>query len=479
MDERQREDRARAAALAAMAPRAGAASKSASPLFQAFMSSSPVVASTLMAASVVTMIGWQDMAKRAAEDDSHLAKSSVEAKIRTKRPVFDPGLVEGLPGASQSGPNALEMFRQSNRDGVREDVRRVSQDQAIKEAYEETPEEIATLSASVAAESPEEAALRAMDPFAGEKKETDSPDKKSQKKEKKKIAKAFTRPKISGGSGLAGGSAGGFDLKMSAPPPETKPRQTRTMSAGRTRSVTRGKKSVGGGRSRVQGAAAKLKSMNKAMSSAKSAGAATTASTHNSQWDGSGNIGSSLSGSGASGNAIEGGGQVLDQGGLGDGGPLNPGGGASANSSDPQQAPSVGKGKNVSPGQKLIDMTMILIPVAGALLLGSFLLGKGEATKGAAKGLAYAATAVSAVVAAMGVMIMAKGQGMQGGIIAAVGGALALISYTAAEGNAEAAAGEQAAEQTAVETGAKSQGLFDKIGGTLKKLSESLFGAAG
>ena len=84
-------------------------------------------------------------------------------------------------------------------------------------------------------------------------------------------------------------------------------------------------RSVSGSRSRraggVQSAAQKLRSMNKAMQAAGTAGSAMTASTHNSQWDGAaGSVGQGLSGSGASGNAIQGGGQAYDEGGIGEGG---------------------------------------------------------------------------------------------------------------------------------------------------------------
>ncbi len=451
MEDRKKEDGARAATLAVLARGTGAAPQSGFAMFQAFMTSVPVVASTVMAAAVISAIGWQDIAKRAAEDDSYLAKSSVEAKIRTHPAHYNLGLVEGLPGASQSGPNALEMFRQTNRDGVREDIRKVSQERSINEAYEETAEETAELNQAASVETPEAAALRAMDPFKGEK--SDEKKKESHKKETKKLAKAFVRPKISGGVGMSGGSGGGFDLKMKSPPPAATQGQARAMSQGRTQSITRGKTGIGAGHggSKLRGATGKkLSRMNRAMSATKGSGAATTASSHNSQWDGSGNIGSGISGAGASGNAISGGGQALETGGLSGGGPLNAGG-SNASSPGEESAPSVGKGKNVTPNQKMIDTAMILLPIASVLLLASYVLGKNPATKGAAKGLAYGAAAVSAVIAGIGVMVLAKGQTNQGGLLAAVGGALGFISYTAAEGNEDAAAGDKVAKDEAIQ----------------------------
>jgi len=191
--------------------------------------------------------------------------------------------------------------------------------------------------------------------------------------------------------------------------------------------------------------------MNKAMKAAGTAGSATTAATHNSQWDGAGSVGQGLSGSGASGNAIEGGGQVYDDGGLGEGGPLNAAGANASAPSEGAEAPSVGKGRNATPNQDMIDAAMILLPIASLLLLGAFLTGQNPATKGAAKMLAYGALAVSGVVAGIGAMILTKGQAMQGGLLAAVGGALAVISYTAAEGNAAAAKGDEVAKDTAVQ----------------------------
>ncbi|PCI34598.1 MAG: hypothetical protein COB53_11790 [Elusimicrobia bacterium] len=455
MDDVQREDAARAATAAALSSGAGAVPQTGFMMFQAFFGSTPVIASTLTAAVVIAGIGWADMAKRDAVDDSHLAKSSVEAKIRPKKVTYDPRVVEGLPGASHSGPNALEMFRRSNRDSVREDVRRVEADQAIEEAYEQTPEEVAELSASASppsVEMPKAAALQAMGAGLEGAEEIDE-NANGKTKGKKKLAKAFQRPQIKGGVGMAGGIGGGFDLKMKAPP-AAKAGMVRAMSRDRQRSVKRGKTGVGRGRagSKLRGATGKkLSRMNRAMGAAAGSGSATTASTHNSQWDGSGNIGSSLSGSGASGNAISGGGQALDNGGLGEGGPINAGGSASAANSADESAPSVGKGKNVTPNQKMIDMAMVLLPIASILLLAAFVMGRNPATQGAAKMLAYGALGVSVAIAALGGIILAKGQAMQGGLLAAVGGALAFVSYTAAEGNADAALGDEIAEQEAIQ----------------------------
>jgi hypothetical protein len=457
MSEQQREeDRGRAAAAAGWAGQ-GAAPKTTFSVVQAFMTSTPVVASTVTAAFVISGIGWSDMARRDRESDSHLAKSSVAAKVRPKAAAYAPKLVEGLPGASPSGPNALEMFRRSNRDAVRADAARAAAETSIGEAYRETPEEAAELEDAAASQAPASAPLERLKEVDAFGAAADGSGKKDPdgKKKAKKLAKSFARPRMEGGGGLAGGFNRGFDVPIqkseSAAPPVERGRLSEARGATRRRTG----RAVSGSRSKraggVQGAAKKLKSMNKAMKAAKGSGSATTASTHNSQWDGSGAVGRSISGSGASGNAIRGGGQVYDEGGIGEGGPINAGSSASAPPSEQEQAPAVGKGKNVTPNQKLIDSAMILLPIASLLLLASFLLGRNAATQGAAEMIAYGAMAVSAVVTGLGVMIAAKGQTMQGGLLAAVGGVLTVISYTSAKGNAEAAKADELAKREAIQ----------------------------
>jgi len=221
----------------------------------------------------------------------------------------------------------------------------------------------------------------------------------------------------------------------------------------------RGSRGVG------SGSLARLKKMNKAMASS-GKNPETAAAAHSRQWDadpgGGGGLQGSEGGGVGSGGGSSGGGSVGDP-----SGPVDSYGGTEPEPDDADK----GGGKNYTPYQQMMDMSMALIAVASALLLVSFLLGwaaksnpvSAAALYGAAKWAAYAAMVCAGIATMIGLAVMGGfGQMEQGALLTGVGGLLTVISYTAAEGMDKRAA---AAKEVAAESAAKSaMPMTEKLG---------------
>ena len=98
-------------------------------------------------------------------------------------------------------------------------------------------------------------------------------------------------------------------------------------------------------------------------------------------------------------------------------------------------------------------MANIFITIASILLLVAYIIGllakKYPWLYAVAKWVAYAAMACAAVATMMGMLIIAYGQMLQGGIYTVVGALLTYLSYVAADGYAAAANAQIASEEAA------------------------------
>ncbi len=261
-----------------------------------------------------------------------------------------------------------------------------------------------------------------------------------------KLAAGLAGAQSLGGGGQGAGSVGqmaGRGASLSGDDPLGR-------ETGRSKSFTKSRKMStrgkgAGGRTNVKGAHNRLKRMNRAMGSARKMEPAMTAGVHNKEWTAAdagqsiGGAGTSVGAPGVSGSGAPGAG--LQNGGLVGGGS---GGGDSGAIEDAEEVEDVGPSENVTPWQDEMDFAMFLLPLAGLLLMMSTRLAQaGHHT--IAKVLGWMAAAVSAVVTALGVMIMSKGQMLHGGAIAATGGIMFIMSVMAAMG------AEQTAEQEEID----------------------------
>lgn len=109
------------------------------------------------------------------------------------------------------------------------------------------------------------------------------------------------------------------------------------------------------------------------------------------------------------------------------GGPVNPG-------NDPYQQPSTPKSKNVTAYQGLIDMAKILMLIAAVIsaILAIFKYTSWfPASAAVVAALLNVLVGIGAMIALLGVAIVAQGQPLQGGILIASGAILAITAYTA------------------------------------------------
>jgi hypothetical protein len=393
------------------------------------LNSQLVVIATITAALTIGMIGTKDIIEREPENRSIGSELTPAATTS----AYDPTVVKNLPGVATSGKSALEMAYDAN-----------SQALAAAQAAEGIPPVTGSLD-SMAPDAPADeeyvelsaAETAAFEGDAVADEENEEAPANVLNKNSMSAAKFRARPRLTGGPNLQGGVGRGFDKIYKPAPRSAKAlRSVRTTGARRVTSA-RGKSLRRGSNTQ------RLKDMNKAMAHSRRATGASVATTHNQQWTGASANTGSIGGSGTTGDAtagqsIENAGTVSAQA----SGPLTTQ--SPTQTTDPTP-PSVGNSENKTPYQKLIDVAVILLPVAAVLLLMAYSL---KANPAAAKMAAYAATAVAGIVTALGVGIAAQGQMLQGGLIASVGGLLTFLSFTAAT-NPDAAAAGAAAESNA------------------------------
>jgi len=274
------------------------------------------------------------------------------------------------------------------------------------------------------------------------------------------------------GAGRAGGLAGGAGLSGGITRPMGQLQLSGSQAAklqafGDGRRVVRERTMTAAGTraSAIMNSASakKLQSMYGAMTGAASKDAQSQASTHSAQWDSAAEAGETITGAGTS--DIGGAGAGTDSAAAEEtGGALSDDTDADAEDSSDDSDDSAydvedtGETTNYTPYQEMVDMAYALLVAACALLLASYLFGLlakcssvyGAALYAVAKYLAYAAMALAALVTLLGLAIVATSdQTTQGAIFTGVGALLTALSYTAAEGCAEAAAAAPAAEAEA------------------------------
>jgi hypothetical protein len=410
----------------------------------AFLTSKSMVAAAILAGLAVSSYGLFDIGRRGG--------IGVEAPRSASgfRSSYSPDSAASLY-ASGSPSSGLDYAQQANRgafaDGEGAGSGEAAQDAAG--AAETSPE---VPSADAAAGAAPDAAAAAAAAAAGTG---------------KGLANAGYGKFSSASGGLGGGGAwGGVGQAFSQPKlGNTQLAQARAFSPSNKASVRRMNTARNLGRSGMKGATARrLDNMNRAMSATKSGNAETAAASQTQQWSNAAPAGSSVQGAGVGGSPTSG--AFVPGSGLEDGGPVG-----SGTPTPSTEVPSAGEGKNVTPYQGMVDMATIMLMAASVLLLLSYLVGMlGKTYPMAytiAKYLAYAAMACAAITAIMGVAIMAQGgQAMQGLIFTGVGALLTYISYTAAEGNAQAAEGQAAAQGSAQATAAGDAGAQSVVGGS-------------
>ncbi|MFH1723665.1 MAG: hypothetical protein ABII00_03475 [Elusimicrobiota bacterium] len=415
---------------------------------RAVLSSPPAVVATLTAAATISAIGLKDMHSRGVEDVRAAVERSIGAP--SGRRQFAPALLEGLPGGGAAGSSSLALAGRANKGAFGGESTGVAET-AEEEWSHEDAEVLGEDLEGRELPGPEDGVAEVADAAAAKRA---AAEKSSGKRPGRLTARLRRSPgTLASGGGMAGGIGRGFDMPLS----NKQLRKAQALRSGRKVSVTRGKTAVRSrGKSGLRGATAKrLAGMSSAMGAGQAQNPETGAAVHSQQWEASGQKGGSLQGAGAAGDGISGQGEAVGGAGSGEGGPILQPSSAGSASGGGSSAPPVGEGKNVTPWQGLIDMVMILLPIAGLLLMGAYILGRMKKYM-IAKWLAYAALAVSAMVTALGVAILAHGQMLQGGLIAGVGAMLAFLSYTAAEGNKKAANAELEAKTLAEQEAAKS-----------------------
>ncbi|MFH2202153.1 MAG: hypothetical protein ABIJ96_03475 [Elusimicrobiota bacterium] len=405
----------------------------------ALLSTQPAIVATLTAAFVVSAVGLKDMNDRREAGDPYLFYNSA-ANVAPKT-SDSPGV---LPG-SEEAPSGLALAQQANAgamgDGLAasgEGVEGEDGEAGEGEEGEEGVEDGALGSAE---------ALKAAADEAGEGDKADAAAKAKEearaKFSQRLSASRVGATRMGGGSGMSAGIGRGFDQVAE------KRGKSEAFTGSRQASTSRGKTAAGSrGKTSLRGATAKrLSSMNKAMKGAQGMGPASESAVHKGQWDAAGAGGQSIGGAGATGQA--GGGPTTGTGGAGmqDGGPLTPAGGDKTDGAE--DVKKVGPAKNVTPWQKEMDLVMILLPIAGILLLIANLVKKAHLM--IAKVIAGIAGLLAATVTILGVMIMSKGQMLQGGMIAAIGALLTFLSIKVLMSEEPDPAGQ--VEQQTVEPG--------------------------
>ncbi len=392
----------------------------------ALLSSQPAMIATITAVFTIAAIGLKDINERRKAGEAFLhfpAKDSVAADSRLTG-------YQNLPG-SEADPAGLSLAAQANvgfyGDGA--------PGEAGADEGEDVDGEVDEAEGAALGSAEELKAAAAAAAAAGGEEAADGEGVGAKDGVKPRMAGKLAKSRI-GGSRMVGGAAMGPG--GSTPGPSVNTGRSKDLKAGRKKVLTRGKRTAGSrGKGRLRGATAnRLSRMNKAMGQARKSKASAAAGVHRNQWAGAGTAGDSITGAGASG-AAGGGPMTTGTGGAGlqNGGPMGSGQ-SDGYGAGGGEAGGVGPAKNVTPWQKEMDLVMILLPIAGLLLMAATLMGKSKnpATLGIAKILAYGAAVIAGIATAIGVMIMSKGQMMQGGMIAGVGAILTVMSVLAAQG---------------------------------------------
>jgi hypothetical protein len=407
--------------------------------FSAILTSTPALIATVTAAFTISSVGLFDMSERGVFKGGF--RDSV-ANITANAVAGATG--KPLPGTDLP-PSSLQLAANANQGAFGEPQVMVSDLEDGGEEQEAAGEDVGGQDGAVLGSSDKLQAIEEAEAKENQEEGKDKGDAKARGKlttqlEKRKIGGTLS---LGSGGGMSGGVGRGFD-QIAKPAAKGRVKGfsgSRSATVARTKTAARAK-----GRSGLSGATAKrLAGMNKAMNGARRMGASQSAGTHSQQWDAAGAAGEVIGGEGT---GIAGGGPTTGAAGVGpasDGGPI-----ANAGASDPgeQKAPGTGPGKNKTPWQGMMDLVMILMPIASVLLLASTLVAK-AGHPAIAKWIAYAAAAVAAMVTVIGISIMAQGQAMQGGMIAGVGALLTGLSVIAAMGHDDAAQAPAKAEQFA------------------------------
>lgn len=238
-----------------------------------------------------------------------------------------------------------------------------------------------------------------------------------------------------GGGGLAGGAglAGGVNRGFSNATLNTKGSGGKmgSMRSGSNPSMSKGTRAKAGANNNKGFARRQLANAHSLSRQAVTTGKGETAAQAAS---------SAFDNNSGAGNVITGPGVGQGTGGTGaeSGGSVNPGGGGSSgapidSNADAANIPNQ-RGKNVTKYQGLINAALALLAVVAILAAITLILEKIYDPWGIAQTMAnilkMAMMAVGAIVALLGVAIMAQGQPLQGGILTAVGGFMAVMAYT-------------------------------------------------
>ncbi|MBI5244647.1 MAG: hypothetical protein HY922_13345 [Elusimicrobia bacterium] len=423
-------------------------------VFSTKLASMAIIAGAL----AVSSYGLMDMNKRGGFGVEPQAKQ----KAGLFKPNYDSASALGLPGAERSGPSALELAVKANKGAFDESSASApGKDQVAAQDAAASSDQGSAQDNSAAVPNAADVAAQAQQAAANAQSSA-----KMQSSNYGRLSSGNSR--LSGGGGMSGGIGQGFQQaklsnaalgQASAFSKGQKAKTTRAMIPANARGAAR--------LSKMNSATGKrLDKMERAMASSRRVNPETGAAAQTQQWSNSQPGGQGMQGPGVSGTGI---GTGSSGAGPGEGGPITdasqtptgcPAGfklvGSSCEATDSQL-----DHKNVTPWQSQVDMATALLTAASILLLLAFLIGLaakaiplyGSVLYAIAKYLAYAALALSAIVAVLGIAIMAQGQMLQGGIFTAIGALQAALAYVAAEGYSKAATAQQAAEKIGMEAG--------------------------
>ena len=231
--------------------------------------------------------------------------------------------------------------------------------------------------------------------------------------------------RLNGGAGYSSGIGQGFKQPLGLNSPAAG--QAKAFKNVPKARISRAATPSSGGPLSMRGQnARRLERMNRAMGPTRGGNPETGAAIHTEQWSNAQQPGNSLE-SAPSRPALTTAGADKPE-----GGPIQQP--AVAPAQQPAQAPPVGSGENATPAdlQKLIDTATMMLMAAAALTMLAFAVVTGTfgfANQiGVGEAIAWVAAGLSAIVAALGVAIMIKGQILQGAIFTATG---ALSAYYA------------------------------------------------
>ncbi len=249
---------------------------------------------------------------------------------------------------------------------------------------------------------------------------------------------------LAGGSGLAGGVTRGFsnatlNNKGSGG-------KMASMRGGSNPSISRGSKARPGRSNNKGFARRQLGNAHTLSRQAVTTGKGeTSAQAASSAFDNNAGAGNVISGPGV--------GDGKGGSGLDSGGSVNPNTGGAINPNDEAAPIASPKGKNATKYQMLVNIALVLMAVLAVLGVLAWAL-KGTGPGATMLPIIYAAMmAVGAMVAMLGVAIMAQGQMLQGGIFTAVGAIAAYLAYNQLAADPNAAANVAAGSQVSTANG--------------------------